>query len=56
MPKAVMRIMLSAIFTKFYSFRNMTKHNLCKKKNIILGSPPKRATWKEKSCFLGKCR
>ena len=31
----------------------MMKPNLCKN-NIILGSPPKRATWEGKSHFFGK--
>ena len=41
--KSSMGILLSAILTEIYSFSNMMKPNLCKN-NIILGSPPKRAT------------
>ena len=46
-------ILLSAILTEIYSFSNMMKPNLCKN-NIILSSPPKRATWEGKSHFFGK--
>ena len=48
-----MGIPLSAILTEIYSFSNMMKPNLCKI-NIILGSPPKRATCDGKSHFFGK--
>ena len=49
-----MRIILSAISTDFYSFRNK-KPNLHKKHgSIILGSPPKGATWEGKPCYFGK--
>ena len=51
--KSTMEILLSAILTEIYSFSNMTKANLCKN-NIILGSPPKQATWEGKSHFFGK--
>ena len=51
--KSSMGILLSAILTEIYSFSNMMKPNLCKN-NIILGSPPKRATWEGKSQFFGK--
>ena len=51
--KGSLRIILSAIFTKVCSFRNMMKPNLCEK-SIIFGSPPKRATWEGKSGFFGK--
>ena len=44
---------LSAFLTEIYSFSNMMKPNLCKN-NIILSSPPKRATWEGKSHFFGK--
>ena len=51
--KSSMGIFLSAILAEIYSFSNMMKPNLCKN-NIILGSPPKRATWEGKSYFLVK--
>ena len=51
--KSSMGILLSAILTEIYSFSNMMKPNLCKN-NIILGSPPKRATWEGKSHSFGK--
>ena len=53
--KSSMGILLSAILTEIYSFSNMMKPNLCKN-NIILGSPPKRATWGGKSRFFSKKR
>ena len=46
-------ILLSAILTEIHSFSNMMKPNLCKN-DIILGSPPKRAKWKENLAFLVK--
>ena len=51
--KKSMGIFSSAILTEIYSFSNMIKHNLCKN-NIILDSPPRRATWERKSRFFGK--
>ena len=41
--KSSMGILLSAILTEIHSFRNMMNLNLFKN-NIILCSPPKRAT------------
>ena len=51
--KSSMGILLSATLTEIYSFSNIMKPNLCKN-NIILGSPPMRATWEGKSHFFGK--
>ena len=49
--KISVRIILSAISTEFYSFKNMKKPNFSKK-SFIIGPPSKRATWEGKSqCF-----
>ena len=50
--KSSMGIFLSAILAEIYSFSNTMKPNL--RKNNILGSAPKRATWEGKSHFLVK--
>ena len=47
-----MGIFLSVILAEIYSFSNTMKPNL--RKNNILGSAPKRATWEGKSHFLVK--